>query len=202
MPGIPHPLLILLCLSGWAQTASAASDLLQVDRLRSTIEVLVRGPTGSFTGRVELFSSQIEIDSDRGQIQRALVVVQFSSLKTGRNARDLDMLNWLESSEYPEIRFILESLEKTTAGHELARGRLTLHGVERTVSFPVNLLMEGSRFSLDGEVELDYRDYGLRVLRRYYFITVDPQLRVRFHLQGGIGIDRDSTTAQSPSVRF
>jgi polyisoprenoid-binding protein YceI len=203
MLGISRRLIILLALSGGAQTAPAALDVLQIDPLRSTIEVIVHGTTGSFTGRVELFSTQIEFDSDRGRIQRAWIVLPFANLKTGRTARDIDMLKWLESSAFPEARFDLVSLERTAIGHEVANGRLTLHGVERTVSFPVYLLMAGARFSLDGEVDLDYRDYGLRVLRRFYFMTVDPNLKVRFHLQGRVGVDRETmTTAPSPSARF
>lgn len=202
MAGTPLCLIVLLCVCGGARVASAAVEYLQVDPLRSTIEVLVRGTTGSFTGRVEDFSSTLEVDSDRGRIQQALIVVPFSRLRTGRNARDLDMLRWLESSEFPEIRFLFVSLEKTPAGPALAHGRLTLHGVERSISIPVSLLIEGTRFSLDGEFEVDYRDHGLRMLRRFFLLTVDPKLRVRFHLQGRIEVSPDSPAAGSPSTRF
>lgn len=177
-------LLILLCLGAWGRAATPAGGLLRVDPRRSTIEVLVHGTSGSFTGHVEQFSSLIEFDSDHHRIIRTSVTFRFPDLKTGRPNRDQHMLEWLESSRYPEVSFRLEALAKDRAGGDVAQGRLTIHGVERTVSFPVNFLMEGQRFSIDGEIQLDYRDFGLPRLRKYWILSVDPELKVRFHLQG------------------
>ncbi len=171
-------------MGAWVRAATPAGGLLRVDPKRSTIEVLVHGTSGSFTGHVEQFSSLIEFDPDRQRIMHTSVTFRFPDLKTGRPARDQHMLEWLESRRYPEVQFQLESLKKDDAGRDVARGRLIIHGVERTVSFPVNLLMQDLRFSIDGEIQLDYRDFGLPKLRKYWIFSVDPQLRVRFHLQG------------------
>lgn len=185
MSGTPRCcLLALLCLGLRVQAATPAVSLLQVDPRRSTIEVLIHGTSGSFTGQVEQFSSRIEFDPELHQIVHTSVSFRFPDLKTGQAKRDVHMLEWLESSRYPEVWFRLESLEKGVSGGDMARGRLTIHGVERTVSFPVNLLLEDVKFSIDGEIQLDYRDFGLPKLRKYWIFSVDPQLRVRFHLQG------------------
>ena len=46
------------------------------------------------------------------------------------------------------------------------------------------LLVAGPVYAIDGEVEIDCRDFGLAPIRRFGVITVEPRLVVRFHLQG------------------
>ncbi len=56
-----------------------------------------------------------------------------------------------------------------------------LHGIEHAISFPVTLLVAGPVYAIDGEAEIDYRDFGLPQIRKFWVLTVAPRLVVRFH---------------------
>jgi polyisoprenoid-binding protein YceI len=179
--------LILCTLLGWRATAGAGVPLV-LDAERSTIEVEIRGTFGSFTGRLQQFEAAVSIDPAGPGVERAQVDFKFADLSTGRGRRDRDMLEWENHAQHPAVHFQLERLVTVVDGPQRARtqarGRLSMHGVEHSVLFPITFLAEGPVYSIDGEVDLDYRDYGLPVIRKYYMLTVDPHLRVRFHLQG------------------
>lgn len=168
----------------WGQAPARAGVALVLDQERSAIEVEVRGTLGIFTGRLQQFAAVVVVDPAGLTVEQAQVDFKFADLRTGRARRDRDMLEWENHAEHPAVRFRLERLETMPDGPVRARGRLAMHGVEHSVMFPVTFLAEGAVCSIDGEVDLDYRDYGLPVIRKYLLLTVDPRLRVRFHLQG------------------
>lgn len=184
VPMTPLPSAIL-CLAAIAAVARADEPReLQLDLERSVIEVEVKATFDSFAGRLDHFKSEILVDAAADRVEHAQVEFAFADLKTGRARRDRDMLEWEEAVDHPRVRFRLDRLERTRGAPVTAHGWLALHGVEHAVSFPVSFLVDGAIYAIDGEVALDYRDYGLPVIRKFLLVTVDPHLRVRFHLQG------------------
>ncbi|MBL9214271.1 MAG: YceI family protein [Opitutaceae bacterium] len=144
----------------------------------------MRATFDSFAGQLQAFQADIAVDPERRTVDRARVSFRMADIRTGRSLRDRHMLEWEESAIYPEVSFQLTAAGLAEGGPIRARGNMMLHGVEHEISFPVTFLVQGDLYSIDGEVRLDYRDYGLPVIRKFWVITVDPQLRVRFHLQG------------------
>ena len=47
----------------------------------------------------------------------------------------------------------------------------------------MTIVPSATAWSLDGEAVLDTRDFGLPIIRMFGLLTVDPQVKVRFHLQ-------------------
>ena len=172
------------CLLPGPGRAEGGSRPLRVDPERSSIEVEVRATFDSFAGQLRTFQADIAIDPDRHSVEKARLSLRMADVRTGRNLRDRHMLEWEESAIYPDVTFQLTSVGLSEGGPVRARGNMLLHGVEHEVTFPVTFLVQGALYSIDGEVRLDYRDYGLPVIRKFWILTVDPQLRVRFHLQG------------------
>jgi polyisoprenoid-binding protein YceI len=179
-------LLLPLLLAGRLAAAEPdpAARLLVLDPEHSSIEVVVHATFDSFLGRLKKFQTDIAIDPLRGRTQRAVVTFAFADLKTGRPGRDRDMLEWSENNHYPIVEFHMDALEETPGAPTQARGSLKIHGIEHGTTFPVSFLIEGPLYAIDGEVMLDYRDFGLPIIRKFVILTVDPRLRVRFHLQG------------------
>jgi len=52
------------------------------------------------------------------------------------------------------------------------------------MSFPISIATGHRMITLDGDVAIDTRDYGLPVIKKYLILMVDPVLHLRFHLQG------------------
>ena len=44
--------------------------------------------------------------------------------------------------------------------------------------------MAGSWVTIDGVATLDYKDFGLPIIRAVAVMTVDPKLTIRFHVVG------------------
>lgn len=153
------------------------------DREQSRLDVLVKATFDSFTARLEHWEPHLEFDAN-AHITGARVRFAFADLKTGKEKRDRAMLDWEEASRFPEGEFVLDHLTPDANGRSRAEGRLTIHGVTRPLAFPVTILADGPLCAVDGEALIDTREFGLPVIRMMGLLKVDPQVRVRFHLQG------------------
>ena len=162
----------------------AAELPLVVDKAHSRVEVAVKATVDSFVATLSDFDARVSVDPDAEQIRSAAFSFRFSDVITGRKDRDHEMLVWEDAEHFPGGRFELTALEPAPAGGHVARGVFRLHGVEKQLEFPVTIIREGPRYSIDGNVNLDTRDYGLAVIRKLLVLKVDPHVQVRFHLQG------------------
>src|SRR5208283_2577258 len=171
---------------GLGPTAAAVPAPLALDRAQSHIDIAVKATVGSFVGKLANYAVFIAVDPDKRSIEKVSFEFRFSDIQTGNAGRDKDMLDWAQANRFPDAHFILGFLKANTAGQLHAQGVLTLHGQSRAIEFPVVINQEDDRCSIDGEASLDTRDFGLPILRSYLLLTVDPIVRVRFHLQGNL----------------
>lgn len=162
---------------------SAAGAPLQIDYAQSRIEVAVRSTSGSFKGKLQHFEAAIDCEPQARLPSKATVNFDFKDLKTGINGRDNHMHKWLQYSKTPTGSFRLQSWEKE-GGESIAVGELTLHGITRQIRSPVTVKREEARYAIDGVVGLDYRDFGLPIIRTAALFTVNPHLKIVFHLSG------------------
>ncbi len=173
--------------------AAPAGLPLELDSERSSLEVQVQTNFNTFHGTMPRFHADIRVDPERQQVVQAAVHFAFADLKTGIALRDRHMREWQDVDHYPEVSFRLDSIEPAPGNRVLVHGGLILHGIEHAISVPVSLLVAGPVYAIDGEVEIDYRDFGLPVIHRFWFVTVEPRLVVRFHLQGRLVADPAAT---------
>ena len=172
----------LLCVGA----AAAAGSPLTMDRAHSRVEIAVKATADSFVGSLDNYEAVILVD-ERGGITQARFGFKFADIRTGKPRRDAKMHEWQDTPHHPDGEFILQSLEPAAAGRWLARGRLRFHDVTREVHFPIAVTSDGRLLAIDGEAVLDTREFGLPVIRLLGLLKVDPQVAVRFHLQGTRG---------------
>jgi polyisoprenoid-binding protein YceI len=173
---------ILVILLGFGR-AGAADRTLTIDDAQSRMEIAVHATVDSFTARLAVFHPVITLD-EQGNITQARLAFRFRDVLTGKDKRDAAMHRWQQTESFPAAVFDLQSLEKTADCTATAVGRLTLHGVTREVRFPISVARDGSRFAVDGDAVIDTREFELPVIRMLGLLKVDPQVRVRFHVQG------------------
>lgn len=183
VPDVKRILSMVLVCGGLAASAVYA-DALEIDRARSSVEVSVKATVDSFTARLNTFDANIQVDDSPTGIAGAVFRFGFAELKTGKAERDRQMNEWEQSDVFPDAEFVLTHLTPGTEGHYLAHGTFRLHGQTRELSFPVAIVADNKLISIDGEVPLDTRDFGLPVIRKFVVLKVDPHVTVRFHLQG------------------
>lgn len=118
----------------------------------------------------------------------AYAEVEAKSLKTGIGRRDRDMMGYLEVEKYPKITFLLKEVHESTRQGETFRlvlqGDLTLHGVTRPISIPVEASPSEGRLRVEGKVDLRMSDFAIKKPRFPFFplITVKDEVTVFFHI--------------------
>jgi polyisoprenoid-binding protein YceI len=177
--------ILFIVLLGLSRLQSAAASL-QIDQSQSTIEVAISSTTSSFLGRLEKYLATIECEPSQALPTKADVVFDFKDLKTGVQGRDAHMLEWLKYTENPTGAFHLTGWS-TEGGETLALGQLTLHGVKCDIRVPVVIKHQLQQYDIQGSVALDHRDFGLKRIRMALLFTVNPHLKVNFHLVGKVG---------------
>lgn len=187
-----RPLFGFVALLAAASGLAAAERPLVIDPRQSQVEVVVKATVDSFTARLADYRATIRVDPDREQVTTARFAFRFEDVKTGKDKRDKEMHAWQNTSLYPDGHFELTALDPSpngngkANGHVTARGTLTFHGVSRELAFPVAITTDKTAYAIDGEVEIDTRDFGLPVIRKFAVLKVDPNVKVRFHLQGSV----------------
>ena len=175
----------MTALTALAGGVLAAEQPFAIDATQSRIEVAVHATADSFTAKLTQFEPVVTLAED-GRVATARVTFHFRDLKTGKDKRDAAMHTWQQTDQFPDGTFVLSSLEPASAPDAgfIAQGRLTFHGVAREVKFPVSVMREGQRYTIDGEAKLDTREFGLPIIRMMLMLKVDPIVKVKFHLTG------------------
>lgn len=159
---------------------AAAERPLKIDRGRSFVDVDVDA-TKNFTAHLDAYDAKVM--EEAGKIKSAVFTFKFADLKSGNTTRDADMIEWLGGGS-PEGRFELGNLAVTPNGIGQASGRLIFHGVTERIEFPVTVTREDGAFVITGETTIDYRNWKLKIIRKAFLFTVDPEVRIRFKFTG------------------
>ncbi len=167
-----------------AAVAAAGDPMVIVDSAQSQVDISVKATVDSFVAHLVDFETSLTTAPQTGQITAAVFRFNFASIKTGNTDRDRDMNEWQQTPKFPDVVFTLVALDAGSDGRTVARGQLRFHGIEKTVSFPVVIEIKKPVVTVDGDVTIDTRDYGLPVIKKYLFLKVDPVVAVHFHLQG------------------
>jgi polyisoprenoid-binding protein YceI len=119
------------------------------------------------TGRSTAVEGTMQIDDL--EIVAANVTADLTQLESDESRRDDAITtNGLESASYPTATF--ELTEPISFGEQPAEGRvvtvdamgnLTLHGVTREVTFPLEGRWDGGQIAVVGALDIDFADYDI-----------------------------------------
>lgn len=160
-----------------------ASDL-SVDAQKSWVKVDASATGHSFSGSLSKFDAKVSGDASTLVPSSATLQWDFSDLKTNDAKRDAEMLKWLEYAKNQKGSFEMTKTWTDSAGKTWAQGNLKFHGISKAVAFPLTTSKSGDRVKIDGSVWIDYQDFSLPIIRNMAVMTVDPKLKISFHLEG------------------
>ena len=172
-------LMFILAVIGYGFTCSAME--LKVDTEQSTVVATAKATGHQFTAEPETFDCQMEI-SQEGQIQSVSFSFNFADLKTGKKKRDSEMLHWLDSESYPSLNYVMTEL-KQEDGQQILIGTVSIHGKTIELAVPVSVTKEEDGFRVTGDTSLDVTDFGLKKIRKFMMLTVNPKLEIHFDLR-------------------
>ncbi|QTN33819.1 YceI family protein [Akkermansiaceae bacterium] len=158
---------------------------LDVDSSRSRIHVDAHATGHDFTGTLKKYTARVSGDTASMKPEGFELGWSFKDLETGDADRDKQMLKWLGGGDPKgSFRFTKSWTDKDGKTHGM--GTLKIHGVPQEVSFPYSVKKDRDWVTIDGTVSLDYENFKLPVIRTMAVMTVDPRLKVRFHVVGKV----------------
>ena len=163
---------------------AARADRLAVDQEKSHIHVDAEATGHSFTGTLQKYASTVSGDPSTHQPTAFKLEWDFNDLKTGEAKRDKEMIKWLGGGKPKGSFTFTKSWKDKKSGKDYAMGDLKINGVSKTISFPYSVSLDGDWVTIDGEAVINYKNHSLPLIRSMGIMTVDPQLKVRFHVVG------------------
>jgi len=121
-------------------------------------------------------SSDVRV-SDKGET--VAVVVGLGSLNSGIELRDKHMKEkYLETPKFPSATLVVEKSNlKLPSGSADVEGKLTLHGVTKSVKVHYAASGSDKDVSITGSMRINMRDFGVDV-PSYLGVTVKPDVDV------------------------
>jgi polyisoprenoid-binding protein YceI len=120
-------------------------------------------------GRFDDFDAYLEVDGLDHATARGEAVIRTASINTGAAQRDdhLRSGDFFESEKYPEMRFVLGTVEKKDDSNYIARGDLTIREITKPVELkvevggPINDPWGNERVSLSVSGKINRKDWDL-----------------------------------------
>ena len=137
------PRILPVLLLGLVQAAGAETYV--IDLAHSSVGFSIRHLVSRTTGHFNEFSGTISYDPASPGTSAFSGVIEAESIDTGNERRDnhLRSADFFEVGKYPRIEFASTSVKKGKDDFLEVTGTLSLHGVTRTVNFPVEVLGVG-----------------------------------------------------------
>jgi polyisoprenoid-binding protein YceI len=123
-------------------------------------------------------------------VTAAELTADLTTLQSDDDRRDNQLQRQaLESGRFPEATFTLTTPIELGAlpeeGQPItteATGDLTLHGVTRTVSIPIEATRDGSTVTVKGSIDIAFADYDMQKPQSFIVLSVDDHGIMEFQL--------------------
>jgi len=145
------------------------------------------GRTGAITGQVTIADQ-----SGAYSARNATFTADVSQLKSGQDKRDNKIRSiGLETARYPQATFVAPgpiAIPADAIAGRAARiqadGDLTLHGVTKRVTIPLDVQRDGTQIKLVGSYQFGWSDFGMEApsLPPFVSVTGNPTLEFELHL--------------------
>lgn len=165
--------LLTTCLAlstAYCTLAEAADYAIDVKGAHASINFKVKHLGYSWlTGRFNDFNGQFSYDPSTPEKSTISVEINTASLDSNHAERDKHLRSddFLDVKKYPKAKFTSTGFEIKNDNEAVVTGTFTLHGVTKTISFPVHKIGEGKdpwggyRSGFSGFTSLKMADYGI-----------------------------------------
>ena len=168
MKKLIHAGLITLAMA--ATSAQAANYAIDTQGAHAFVEFRIQHLGYSWLmGRFNTFDGDFEYDAKAPEKSAINVEIQTASIDSNHAERDKHLRgkDFLNVKKFPTASFKSTGFESTGEGKGILTGEFTLHGVTKTISFPVERVGEGPdpwggyRAGFTGTTKLKLADYGI-----------------------------------------
>ena len=139
-------------------------------------------------GRFNTFDGGFSYDAAAPEKSEIEVVIETASLDSNHADRDkhLKGSDFLDVKKFPKAVFKSTKFEVKDADNAVVTGTFKLHGVEKTITFPVQKVGEGKdpwggyRVGFEGKTSLKLADYGIT----YDLGPASTHVEIELHIEG------------------
>ena len=160
----------------------------RVNTAQSTVAVGLRVNLHPSHINANALSGVIECEVDEegkprlDQPYSASLTLPVEAIKSGNGLQDREMRRRFDVSKYPTITATVthgEALE--SEGHYRAAAKLTMHGVTKEISGDVQLSVDGTTMTIDGQQVLNVKEFGIDP-PRLIILKVEPDVDLQVHI--------------------
>lgn len=161
---------LAICLVCLILPASAlAEEIYQVDPVHSDVAFRIRHLVSYVTGHFREFQGTIHLNREDLAGSSVEFTIKTSSIDTANERRDnhLRSEEFFHVDEHPEMTFQSTRVDKASADTYNVTGRFTLHGVQKSITIPVEVLgftkhpTFGERAGFSTRFTLARSEYGI-----------------------------------------
>jgi polyisoprenoid-binding protein YceI len=153
----------------WAAAAAAEPVVYKIDPNHSAVSFTVRHFVSNVPGRFGDFDGTIVYDAQNPAASSVKLNVRSASIDTNNENRDkhLRSADFFDVEKHPALTFVSTAVKKADADTLEVTGDLTMHGVTKQVTVPVDFLGSmknprgGEKAGFETAFTLDRKDYGI-----------------------------------------
>ncbi len=146
---------------------------------------------GEVSGRFNEFSGNIMMTGDNPETLKVDIKINTNSLDTNNKTRDghLKGQMWLDTEKHPQIIFNSKTIKKEGNKTFTMTGDLTIHGITKTIQFPVEVLgpfkdpTKKLAIGIKADLAIDRFDYGIAFNKKMdngsFFIGNEVKIKIR-----------------------
>ena len=151
-------------------TVSAADYIIDTKGAHAFIDFKIKHLGYSWLlGRFNTFDGGFSYDAKEPNKSAIELVIDVASIDSNHAERDKHLKNadFLDVKKFPEASFKSTGFNFSDADNAIVSGDFTLHGVTKSISFPVQKIGEGGdpwggyRAGFEGKTSLKLTDYGI-----------------------------------------
>ncbi|MBZ0111981.1 MAG: YceI family protein [Thermoanaerobaculia bacterium] len=149
--------------------AASAADTYTIDGAHSDVSFQVRHIVSQVRGQFDTFEGTVVMDAETPEKSSVNFVIDAASINTHNGDRDTHLRgeDFFEVETHPEITFESSSVRKVSEGKYQVVGTLTMHGVSKETTLPVEFFgaakdpWGGTRAGFGVSTSLDRKAYGI-----------------------------------------
>lgn len=109
------------------------------------------------------FDTRLHFDADKPAEGRldVTIVVSSADMNSADVNKVISAVEWFDFAKFPRAEFHATEIRRTAAGRYLARGQLSLKGVQQAVEVPFTWAETGDAAKMDGEFVVRRGPFGI-----------------------------------------
>jgi cytochrome b561/polyisoprenoid-binding protein YceI len=161
VPATPEPLATVS--TSASKPAPVQITKWKVDKATGRIGFSTSFEGEAISGGFGQFEADIDFQPDQLAGSHVRVTIDLASVHSGDDDRDATLRNpsFFDTASATTAIFEARRFTKTTEGHFIAHGNLTLHGIKRPIDLPFSLKIDGKIATMSGQTALDRTAFGV-----------------------------------------